>query len=256
MITVHQSGVFPLQLQLQRFVRGTSTRKMTSSRSESRKVSLTFSARVWPHRVFLTFFFFFFSCLRPDEPLARHSSQVQAAEDILDKYRNIKRSSPSDGATGGTSYDGTGGEKMTLRDRILQRLERWSSFCVLGQIFAVRTASMTLPEKTLCRTSRPTISSTRPARRPGSTTPSFPSGLRPAVNTQTNCFDSDSLKTHSDTFSDTDFTVFASCLPSSDAKKKLRLALCSADSVALPIMAPATTRNGLPDHMDSEGTPS
>uniref|UniRef100_A0A671URU2 GTPase-activating protein and VPS9 domain-containing protein 1 n=1 Tax=Sparus aurata TaxID=8175 RepID=A0A671URU2_SPAAU len=38
----------------------------------------------------------------------------------------------------------------------------------------------------------------------------------------------------------------------SDAKKKLRLALCSADSVALPIMAPATTRNGLPDHMDSE----
>lgn len=49
---------------------------------------------------------------------------------------------------------------------------------------------------------------------------------------------------------------FVSCLPSSDAKKKLRLALCSADSVALPIMAPATTRNGLPDHMDSEGTPS
>lgn len=42
-------------------------------------------------------------------------------------------------------------------------------------------------------------------------------------------------------------------MSSSDAKKKLRLALCSADSVALPIMAPATTRNGLPDHMDSEG---
>lgn len=41
--------------------------------------------------------------------------------------------------------------------------------------------------------------------------------------------------------------------PHSDAKKKLRLALCSADSVALPIMAPATTRNGLPDHMDPEG---
>uniref|UniRef100_A0A8C4P156 GTPase-activating protein and VPS9 domain-containing protein 1 n=1 Tax=Dicentrarchus labrax TaxID=13489 RepID=A0A8C4P156_DICLA len=38
----------------------------------------------------------------------------------------------------------------------------------------------------------------------------------------------------------------------SDAKKKLRLALCSADSVALPIMAPTTTRNGLPDHLDSE----
>ena len=44
-----------------------------------------------------------------------------------------------------------------------------------------------------------------------------------------------------------------SFVSSSDAKKKLRLALCSADSVALPIMAPATTRNGLPDHMDSEG---
>lgn len=41
----------------------------------------------------------------------------------------------------------------------------------------------------------------------------------------------------------------------SDAKKKLRLALCSADSVALPIMTPAATRNGLPDHMESEGGP-
>lgn len=41
----------------------------------------------------------------------------------------------------------------------------------------------------------------------------------------------------------------------SDAKKKLRLALCSADSVAFPIMTPATTRNGLPDHMESEGGP-
>lgn len=50
-----------------------------------------------------------------DDPLPRHSSQAQAAEDILDKYRNIKRISPSDGATGGASYDGTGGqEKNTL----------------------------------------------------------------------------------------------------------------------------------------------
>lgn len=40
----------------------------------------------------------------------------------------------------------------------------------------------------------------------------------------------------------------------SDAKKKLRLALCSAESVAFPLMAPATTRNGLPDHTDFEGT--
>lgn len=45
-----------------------------------------------------------------DDPLPRQSSQAQAAEDILDKYRNIKRTSPSDGATGGASYDGTGGE--------------------------------------------------------------------------------------------------------------------------------------------------
>lgn len=48
--------------------------------------------------------------------------------------------------------------------------------------------------------------------------------------------------------------MFFFCVISfSDAKKKLRLALCSADSVALPIMTPATTRNGLPDHMESEG---
>lgn len=45
-----------------------------------------------------------------DDPLPRQSCQAQAAEDILDKYRNIKRTSPSDGATGGASYDGTGGE--------------------------------------------------------------------------------------------------------------------------------------------------
>uniref|UniRef100_A0AAY5EHA1 Ras-GAP domain-containing protein n=1 Tax=Electrophorus electricus TaxID=8005 RepID=A0AAY5EHA1_ELEEL len=38
----------------------------------------------------------------------------------------------------------------------------------------------------------------------------------------------------------------------SDAKKKLRLALCSADSVVFPIMPPATTRNGLPDNTDPE----
>lgn len=49
-----------------------------------------------------------------DDPLPRQSSQAQAAEDILDKYRNIKRTSPSDGATGGASYDGTGGENSLL----------------------------------------------------------------------------------------------------------------------------------------------
>ncbi|KAG9477891.1 hypothetical protein GDO78_013074 [Eleutherodactylus coqui] len=36
-----------------------------------------------------------------------------------------------------------------------------------------------------------------------------------------------------------------------DAKKKLRLALCSADSVAFPMLS-HSTRNGLPDHTDPE----
>ncbi|XP_074149188.1 GTPase-activating protein and VPS9 domain-containing protein 1 isoform X4 [Sminthopsis crassicaudata] len=36
-----------------------------------------------------------------------------------------------------------------------------------------------------------------------------------------------------------------------DAKKKLRLALCSADSVAFPVLT-HSTRNGLPDHTDPE----
>ncbi|ROL49136.1 GTPase-activating protein and VPS9 domain-containing protein 1 [Anabarilius grahami] len=38
----------------------------------------------------------------------------------------------------------------------------------------------------------------------------------------------------------------------SDIKKKLRMALCSADSVVFPIIPPATTRNGLPDHAEPE----
>jgi hypothetical protein len=37
-----------------------------------------------------------------------------------------------------------------------------------------------------------------------------------------------------------------------DVKKKLRLALCSADSVAFPVLT-HSTRNGLPDHTDPEG---
>lgn len=32
------------------------------------------------------------------------------------------------------------------------------------------------------------------------------------------------------------------------------MALCSADSVVFPIIPPATTRNGLPDHADPEGS--
>lgn len=50
----------------------------------------------------------------PDDPIPRQSSQAQAAEDILDKYRNIKRTSPSDGATGGASYEGAGGKDALL----------------------------------------------------------------------------------------------------------------------------------------------
>lgn len=55
----------------------------------------------------LGFFFFL------DDPLPRQNTQAQAAEDILDKYRNIKRTSPSDGAAAGASYDGTGGQGKT-----------------------------------------------------------------------------------------------------------------------------------------------
>lgn len=49
-----------------------------------------------------------------DDPMPRQSCQVQAAEDILDKYRNIKRTSPSDGAAGGASYEGAGGKDGLL----------------------------------------------------------------------------------------------------------------------------------------------
>ncbi|XP_074494698.1 GTPase-activating protein and VPS9 domain-containing protein 1 isoform X5 [Sebastes fasciatus] len=123
-----------------------------------------------------------------DDPLPRQSSQAQAAEDILDKYRNIKRISPGDGATGGASYDGTGdlcaedSVHDSPRDDTLQNI-----------------STDDLPDSA-----------------------------------------SQTAQQHESKFS------------FSDAKKKLRLALCSADSVALPIMAPVTTRNGLPDHMESE----
>lgn len=46
----------------------------------------------------------------PDDPSPRLSAQAQAAEDILDKYRNaIKRTSPSEGAL--VNYD-SGGENL------------------------------------------------------------------------------------------------------------------------------------------------
>ncbi|XP_045082826.1 GTPase-activating protein and VPS9 domain-containing protein 1-like isoform X6 [Coregonus clupeaformis] len=122
-----------------------------------------------------------------DDPLSRNS-QAQAAEDILDKYRNIKRTSPSEGATA-AAYDATGelcgeeGLHDSPRDEALQNM-----------------STDDLPD-----------SASQTAQ-----------------------------QHHSNKFS------------FSDAKKKLRLALCSADSVAFPLMAPATTRNGLPDHTDSE----
>uniref|UniRef100_A0A3B5MHU2 GTPase-activating protein and VPS9 domain-containing protein 1 n=1 Tax=Xiphophorus couchianus TaxID=32473 RepID=A0A3B5MHU2_9TELE len=130
----------------------------------------------------------FVSAIPKDDPVPRQNTQAQAAEDILDKYRNIKRTSPSDGATGGASYDGSGelcGEDNVNdppREDALQNI-----------------SADDMPDSA-----------------------------------------SQTAQQHDSKFS------------FSDAKKKLRLALCSADSVALPIMAPTTTRNGLPDHMDPE----
>ncbi|XP_061762831.1 GTPase-activating protein and VPS9 domain-containing protein 1 isoform X3 [Nerophis ophidion] len=123
-----------------------------------------------------------------DDLLPRQSSQVQAAEDILDKYRNIKRTSPSDGAAVGVVYEGAGDICVedsvhdSQRDDALQNI-----------------STDDLPD-----------SASQTAQQPGSK-----------------------------------FSF-------SDAKKKLRLALGSADSVALPIMTSTTPRNGLPDHMDPE----
>uniref|UniRef100_A0A8C8K905 GTPase-activating protein and VPS9 domain-containing protein 1 n=1 Tax=Oncorhynchus tshawytscha TaxID=74940 RepID=A0A8C8K905_ONCTS len=53
-----------------------------------------------------------------DDTMSRNS-QAQAAEDILDKYRNIKRTSPSEGATA-AAYDTTGEEG--LHDEALQNM--------------------------------------------------------------------------------------------------------------------------------------
>nr|XP_061804551.1 GTPase-activating protein and VPS9 domain-containing protein 1-like isoform X3 [Nerophis lumbriciformis] len=123
-----------------------------------------------------------------DDPLPRPSSQVQAAEDILDKYRNIKRTSPSEGATAGAVYEGAGdmGVEESVHD------------------------------------------SPREDALQNISTDDLPDSA------------SQTAQQHGSKFS------------FSDAKKKLRLALCSADSVALPILTSTTTRNGLPDHMDPE----
>nr|XP_061804552.1 GTPase-activating protein and VPS9 domain-containing protein 1-like isoform X4 [Nerophis lumbriciformis] len=130
----------------------------------------------------------FVSAIPKDDPLPRPSSQVQAAEDILDKYRNIKRTSPSEGATAGAVYEGAGdmGVEESVHD------------------------------------------SPREDALQNISTDDLPDSA------------SQTAQQHGSKFS------------FSDAKKKLRLALCSADSVALPILTSTTTRNGLPDHMDPE----
>ncbi|KAL2092669.1 hypothetical protein ACEWY4_012467 [Coilia grayii] len=123
-----------------------------------------------------------------EEPLSRPSTQAQAAEDILDKYRNIKRTSPSDGAAA-ASYDQHGPEHAgegecghdSPRDEGLQNIS----------------------------------------------TDDLPDSASQTAQPQ-------------DKFS------------FSDAKKKLRLALCMADSVVFPLITPVSTRNGLPDHTDPE----
>ncbi|XP_063050724.1 GTPase-activating protein and VPS9 domain-containing protein 1 [Engraulis encrasicolus] len=126
--------------------------------------------------------------LPQEEPLSRPSTQAQAAEDILDKYRNIKRTSPGDGGAG-AAYDGADhagdGECVhdSPRDEALQNI-----------------STDDLPDSA-----------------------------------------SQTAQQH-DKFS------------FSDAKKKLRLALCTADSVVFPLITPSSTRNGLPetDQEDNE----
>nr|XP_033816141.1 GTPase-activating protein and VPS9 domain-containing protein 1 isoform X4 [Geotrypetes seraphini] len=121
-----------------------------------------------------------------DEGNPRLSAQAQAAEDILDKYRNaMKRTSPSEGAV--VNYenaDGVGdGESIhdSPRDEVLQNL----------------------------------------------TADDLPDSASQVAQPQDSAF---SYR---------------------DAKKKLRMALCSADSVAFPVLS-HSTRNGLPDHTDPE----
>ncbi|XP_043914272.1 GTPase-activating protein and VPS9 domain-containing protein 1 isoform X1 [Protopterus annectens] len=124
-----------------------------------------------------------------DDSNPRQNSQAQAAEDILDKYRNaIKRTVPNEGAS--VTYDTTesvvDGESVhdSPRDETLQNI-----------------SADDLPD------------SASQAAQP---------------------LDSDSSFSYR------------------DAKKKLRMALCFADSVAFPFLSHSSTRNGLPDHTDPE----
>uniref|UniRef100_A0A670KLR4 GTPase-activating protein and VPS9 domain-containing protein 1 n=1 Tax=Podarcis muralis TaxID=64176 RepID=A0A670KLR4_PODMU len=121
-----------------------------------------------------------------DDSGPRLSAQAQAAEDILDKYRNaIKRTSPNEGAV--VTYDNADaigdGESIhdSVRDDNLQNISA----------------------------------------------DDLPDSASQAAQPQDSAF---SYR---------------------DAKKKLRLALCSADSVAFPMLS-HSTRNGLPDHTDPE----
>ncbi|KAK1155828.1 GTPase-activating protein and VPS9 domain-containing protein 1-like isoform X4 [Acipenser oxyrinchus oxyrinchus] len=124
-----------------------------------------------------------------DEPAPRLSAQAQAAEDILDKYRNaIKRTSPSEGGSS-APYEGPEG------------IGEGESFHGSPRDEALQNIS----------------------------TDDLPDSASQTAQPQ-----------------DSNFSF------SSDAKKKLRMALCSADSVVFPILTPATTRNGLPDHTDPE----
>lgn len=105
---------------------------------------------------------------------------------------------------------------------------------------------MSLQERILFRTFPLMTSQTQPARQLSSMTSSFPSGQNTVLKK--------TIQLTLQTNGHSTFSFVCVCVSPSDAKKKLRLALCSADSIALPIMAPATTRNGLPDHMEPEGT--
>uniref|UniRef100_A0A8C3IX54 GTPase-activating protein and VPS9 domain-containing protein 1 n=1 Tax=Chrysemys picta bellii TaxID=8478 RepID=A0A8C3IX54_CHRPI len=128
----------------------------------------------------------FVSAMPKDDPNPRLSAQAQAAEDILDKYRNaIKRTSPSEGAiVNYESADVIGdGESIhdSPRDEALQNMSA----------------------------------------------DDLPDSASQVAQPQDSAF---SYR---------------------DAKKKLRLALCSADSIAFPMLT-HSTRNGLPDHTDPD----
>uniref|UniRef100_A0A8C4W606 GTPase activating protein and VPS9 domains 1 n=1 Tax=Gopherus evgoodei TaxID=1825980 RepID=A0A8C4W606_9SAUR len=126
-----------------------------------------------------------FSTLQ-DDPNPRLSAQAQAAEDILDKYRNaIKRTSPSEGA-----------------------IVNFESAEVIGDGESIHD-------------------SPRDEALQNMSADDLPDSASQVAQPQDSAF---SYR---------------------DAKKKLRLALCSADSIAFPMLT-HSTRNGLPDHTDPD----